>query len=255
MAEGPAADHVIGPHGTPPGVSWGQTARTGGASGAPYASWNLAAHVGDEAVSLRENWRRLARRTGWSRDGLATCRQVHGREIVTVERGGHHDVAADALVSATRGVAVGVFTADCVPVLLAAPTRGVVAAAHCGWRGAAAGLASRVIDRLVSEYGCEPTDLHVWLGASIAQRHYEVGGEVAARFGGSRTEPTGTRGKYLLDVAGAVADELLGAGVPRDRLERCALDTYGDAGSLFSYRRDGAATGRMLSYVGLPGDR
>lgn len=230
-----------------------QTTRLRGASRGAYAGFNLAGHVGEDPVTTAANWRALGEATGWGRDDVATARQVHGDRVVAVERGGHHAVDADALVSVTPGVGVGVYTADCVPVLLAAVGSGGevrgVGAAHCGWRGAAAGLAGRAVRHLEAVSGVGPERMVAWLAASVAWCSYEVGPEVAARFAEAHTRP-GEGDRSLLDVGGAVVDDLVAAGVPASRIERCALDTYVESDRLYSYRRDGASAGRMLSFAG-----
>ena len=251
--DGGGRSPLLRPSGGPGDVDWGQTTRRGGVGERPYDDFNLAGHVGEVPAVTARNWRCFARASGWRRDEVATAHQVHGDRILTVGTGGPHDVEADAVISLTPGVAVGVFTADCVPLLLAAvesggPVRGV-AAVHCGWRGAAAGLAGLAARRLSTLTGVAPSGMRAWLGASIAACSYEVGGEVAARFAEAHQREAGG-GKYWLDVGSAVVADLLGAGVPADRIERCGLDTFAEPDALYSYRRDGARTGRMLSFVG-----
>lgn len=230
------------------GVDWVQTTRHGGVSEAPYGGLNLAPHVGEPPGDTAANWRVLGRALGFGRAELATCRQVHGDGILAVVSGGHHAADADALVSTTPGVGVGVYTADCVPVLYAVPGLGV-AAAHCGWRGAAAGLAGATLRVLAKAADVTPAAVHVYLAAGIAGRSYDVGAELLAHF-----EPTMLRarggGKYELDVAAAVVADLLKAGASHERLHRSGVDTYADV-DYYSYRRDGQRTGRMLSFVRL----
>ena len=236
----------------PAGVRWCQTTRrTPGRSVGAYAGCNLAGHVGEDPAVTAANWASLARVFTFSREHVATARQVHGTSIHVAARGGHADLEADAVVSATPGLSVGVFTADCVPVLLAAPRRGVVAAVHAGWAGAAGRIVSATVELLATRFGVSPADdLYAWLGAHIAQCSYEVGAEVALRFAGRRYEGN-ERGRFQLDVGGAVCDELLACGLSPKRLERCGLDTYVESELLYSYRRDGSPTGRMLAAVGL----
>ena len=229
-------------------MSWAQTTRYGGASEAPFGGFNLAPHVGEAADVTRSNWRRLARLGDAGRDGIATCTQVHGRRILTATQGGHLGEEADALVSVTAGLGVGVFTADCVPVLYAVRGRGV-AAAHCGWRGAAAGLAGATLRVLAKAADASPAAVDVWLAPSIAQCSYEVGEELRGRFAEEHLRPR-AGGKLELDVAGAVVADLLRAGAARERIVVSAVDTYATP-ACYSYRREGAPSGRMLSYVRL----
>ena len=234
------------------GIAWAQTRRQVGHSTGGYASLNLAGHVGEDPDVTRANWAALAASSPWSRAAVATCDQVHGATVLEVERGGHHEVAADALISRTPGVAVGVYTADCVPVLMASPGLGAVAAVHCGWRGAAAGLATQALRALLrspSGKTSPAAEVHVWIAAAIAGCSYEVGPEVAERFSGGVLRKR-EAGGWELDLSAAIRAELIDAGVDPRRIELSGADTFTDP-TLYSYRRDGALTGRMLSAVGL----
>lgn len=246
--------HLLGPRFEVPGLTIAQTTRRGGYGRPPYATLNLAGHVGEAPETTRANWEALARSSSWGRSNLATAEQAHGTRIVHVTGGGHHaGREADGLISTTPGVAVGVFTADCVPVLFAASdgdgtVRGV-AAAHCGWRGAASGLAAATAGALCLATGLRRPALRVWLGAAIAGGSYEVGPEVAERFA-LRYRRRGLDDRWWLDVRAALRGELVDAGIDAGSVEVCDLDTYAEQGALFSYRRDGVATGRMLSFAG-----
>ena len=245
---------------TLPGLAACQTTRRGGHGEPPYASLNLAHHVGEPQEQTAQNWLAVEADLGWGRGEIATVEQVHGSRIVRATTGGHRgEVRADALISLDPGVAVGVFTADCVPLLLAATDAGGrvrgVAAAHCGWRGAAAGLAAATASELAGASQTRTHDLRIWIGAAIGGASYEVGPEVAERFADIyRTRGEGDR--WHLDLAEALRGELLGAGVRDEHIASCGLDTYTEPELLFSYRRAGGSTGRMLSFIGWrePGD-
>ena len=254
---------VIVPKLVPQHTYWAQTTRVQGASTGPYSSFNLASHVGDNPAAIEGNWTSFGESLPFTRTTLATANQVHGDAICWVTRGGHHEVDADAIVSTKAGIAVGVYTADCVPVLVSYPEHGVVAAIHCGWRGAAANLIEKLFSAVQQRCGASPHSAFVWLGASIAQCNYQVGEEVVdaclgtlksderQERGSALSVPDRVQDKYLLDVAEVVHSQLKAAGVLTDRLERCDLDTFAEKALLYSYRRDGASTGRMLSFVGL----
>ncbi len=229
------------------GLQWGQTRRRGGVSQGPYAGFNLAHHVGESSDVTAENWRVLAKAGGPTRQRLATCQQVHGDQLYEVSSGGHLDLAADALLSFDPAVGIGVYTADCVPVLYAVEARGGLAAAHCGWRGAAAGLAGKTLCRLSERGDVAPEDIRVWLGPSIAQASYEVGPELCDRFASQHLRKRAS-GTYELDVAGVVVEDLLANGAELGNITCSTIDTYTNE-ECYSYRRDGAVTGRMLSFV------
>jgi len=245
-----------------PNGTWGQTTKLGGVSGFgescneafPFQqnTLNLATHVNDAPEAVAENWRRFALATPWSRETLATCQQVHGTEILEVTEGGHHNQTADALISRIPDIAVGVFTADCVPILVVDPERKHVAAIHCGWKGAAAQLTMKTIDQLVGNAAARRQTLQVWIGAAIRCESYEVGPEVALQF--DKTEyQAGKTGKFQLNLPKAIRHQLLAAGINKNHIEDCSTDTYTSIKRCFSYRAEGGNTGRMLTFAGFFG--
>lgn len=203
----------------------------------------------DESAAAGGEWAEALRAVGLSLP-IDTVRQVHGVAVVTA--GGGARVEADGIVTARRGVAVGVVTADCVPALLLARGAGVVAAVHAGWRGAAAGVLESALAHLRRDFGVEPADVEATLGPAIGPCCYQVGPEVRAAFversgdvSAPAWRPSGDR--LLLDLRLAVQLVLGAAGVGVVRtVGPCTACTP----ALASYRRDGAATGRQLSFIG-----
>lgn len=184
-----------------------------------------------------------------------TAAQVHGTAVVAVagdppERSG---TEGDAVVTDLSGVAVGVVTADCLPVLLAGPGGRVVAAVHAGWRGSVAGVAAAALSALKARYGVEAGDLVALLGPCIRPCCYEVGPEVSAAVKetfprwADRVLVPGPGGRDRLDLVSLNALQLATAGVRDVRdLGGC---TRCDAARFHSYRRDGADAGRMVSWI------
>lgn len=237
----------------PQGVLALATTRRGGVSEAPFDALNCGLHVGDDARAVAANRQRLAAVLG-PRVTPAWVDQVHGTAVVEADP----NVAparADALFSRERGVACGILTADCLPVLFCSLRGDCVAAAHAGWRGLAAG----VLEATVEALRAPPKTLLAWLGPAIGPRAFEVGEEVRRAFleaaGGSRV-PTehcfspapGREGHYLADLYALARLRLSRAGVTA--VCGGGLCTYSDAKRFFSYRRDGT-TGRMASLVAL----
>lgn len=235
-----------------PDLSWGQTTRQGGVS--TFSSscnkvLNMASHVGDDPSAIEQNWLRFTDASQWSRQRIATCDQVHANGILEVTRGGHHCLEADALISRTPGLAVGIFTADCVPILVVDPLLREVAAIHCGWKGVASRLTEKVINELIAGKEERRSALLVWIGACIQQKSYEVGPEVAVQFDASFTKH-GLLGKFQLDLPKAVLLQLLSSGVREANIESCGIDTYSSQSLLFSYRGERQKTGRMMTFIG-----
>jgi len=229
----------------PPGVRALATTRQGGASRAPWHSFNLGAHVGDDPAAVAAN-RALLRRELPAEPLWLT--QVHGTRCVDAGAA-VPGVEADASFTRRRGVVCAVLTADCLPVLLCDDSARVVGIAHAGWRG----LASGVIEATVGAMG-EPGDrLLAWLGPAIGPRAFEVGGEVRELFVAGDAEaanafaPT-AGGKWLCDIYRLARQRLHALGIRRvTGADSC---TMSDAENFFSYRRDGA-TGRMASLIWL----
>lgn len=238
------------------GVRHGFSTRHGGVSLPPYASLNLGQKWGDAPAAVAENLGRLAAAGGFDPKRLFTVSQVHGAEVVTVVQsdavaavGGRE---ADALVTAVPGVALGVHTADCVPILLA-DDAGRIGVAHAGWRGTVLGIAERTVEALVA-LGAEPARLRAALGPSICQRCFEVGDEVAAEF--ARVAPSSVSrvggAKAHVDLWDANRAQLVASGLAPDHLDACPPCTMCHEEDYFSYRRDHRPplfTGQQLSFV------
>jgi hypothetical protein len=202
----------------------------------------------DGPETREESHARVAR--ALDRSGrLLLLKQVHGAAVAEAP----WDAApeADAAVAARPGWLLGIQTADCLPVLLVDPGRGLVAAAHAGWRGTAAGVAARAVAALAAR-GSRPNGLVAALGPGIGACCYEVGDDVREAFSPSGTPffRAGPRGRPHLDVRAANVRQLLDAGLVPERLHHVAECTRCGAGLYHSYRRDGRAAGRMISFVG-----
>ncbi|AEF35747.1 MULTISPECIES: peptidoglycan editing factor PgeF [Mycobacteriaceae] len=225
------------------------TTRSGGVSAAPFDSFNLGDHVGDDPAAVATNRARLAKATGLGPDRLVWMNQVHGDQVVVVDEPRDTPVdATDALITGVPRLAMVVVTADCVPVLMADARAGVVAAVHAGRVGAQRGIVARALEGMLAA-GAQLGDISVLLGPAISGPHYEVPAamaeEVEAALPGSRTRTSaGTPG---LDLRAGITRQLRELGVEAiDADPRC---TAADP-KLFSHRRDGR-TGRLASLVWL----
>jgi len=185
---------------------------------------------------------------------LATSRQVHGIASLWAGEPGKHATEADVLLART-GVAVGVVTADCVPVMIASPGTRLAAAVHAGWRGTLAGAVSVAVRELLRA-GAEVRDLRVAIGPAIGPCCYEVSVDLAQRFA-ERFGPgvvAHANGRTTLDLQQANLLDLAGLGVAASHIEvlyRCTLCELTPEGTprFHSFRRDGKEAGRQISYV------
>lgn len=228
----------------PAGVRAAVTLRSGGVSVGGYASLNPAGHVGDDPAAVAAN-RAIIRDMLQLPAEPVWLRQVHG--VVVVKAGEVESVPeADASFTDRDATVCAVLTADCLPVLFCGDDGRVIAAAHAGWRGLRAG----VVKQTLAAMNC--SDVTVWLGPAIGPAHFEVGDDVRDAFLaddiGSAEAFTGRgNGKWLADIYQLARRQLAELGV--GRVYGGGDCTYADAGRFYSYRRDGAATGRMASLI------
>lgn len=236
-----------------PSVCAGFTTRAGGVSVPPWDGLNLGLAVGDDPDRVRRNRELLA---GWAGVPVAFATQVHGRDVVVVDgppADGTDAVAvADALVTTRTDVALAVLVADCVPVLLADPDDGVVAAVHAGRGGLVAGVVEAALD-VMTALGAHPDRVVAAVGPSIAGRSYEVPADLRAAVAEivPASSATTSWGTPALDLPAGVVAVLAASGVHRVR--RLDRDTFREP-DLYSHRRATAAgttTGRSCGIVRL----
>ncbi|WP_244616128.1 peptidoglycan editing factor PgeF [Rhizobium sp. RU20A] len=223
------------------GVVHGYFTREGGVSEGPlYRGLNVGLGSQDSREAVHENRRRVAAWFGAAPGRLATVHQVHSPDVVTVDE--TYDGArpeADALVTRTPGLVLGVLTADCGPILFADPEAGVIGAAHAGWKGAFGGVLEATIDAM-ERLGADRTRITASLGPSISRRNYEVGQEFYDRFLAHDPEyalfftPAARDSHFMFDLPALTVKRLTDAGVAADNLDIC---TYADEERFFSFRR------------------
>ncbi len=227
--------------------------REGGVSQGHLASLNLGASQEESPAALAQNERRVLDTLGVQ--GLYLPRQVHGCKVNFVTTGDVGVVRGpdgDAAITARPNMAVGVLTADCVPVLLGAPGGQVAAAVHAGWRGLLDGIIADAVERLVRRFNLSPGDLIAAIGPAIGPDQYEVDRELAERFLRNRFDPTlvpwtDKRKKPHLDLRLMVLKDLLAAELPSQAIEIVGPTTFDER--CFSHRRDKGKTGRQLSAI------
>jgi YfiH family protein len=239
-----------------PALRHGFFGRKGGVSAGDFGALNVSYSAGDDPEAVRENRRLVAETMGVG--PLVVLKQVHSNRVVTVEKSALPDgtIEADALVTKDAGIALGVLTADCAPILFADPEAGVIGAAHAGWKGAANDISLNTIKAMV-DLGADPKKILVTVGPTISGANYEVGPDFMAEFlalqPGAEScfaTPKGKRehfdlGRFLIDQ---LASQGLGA---VDRLADC---TYAEPERYFSHRfatHRQTPTGRQISVIGL----
>jgi YfiH family protein len=231
-------------------------------SGGVYASLNAGIGSGDAAENVAANRARMAAALGVAPDVapdcLLTCYQIHSAVAVmaTAPWDASARPRADAIATRTPGLAIGISTADCAPVLLADPAARVIGAAHAGWRGALAGVTDAAIAAM-ERLGAARRQIVAAIGPMIRQPNYETGLDLKSCFVAADAAnerffaPAGRPGHFMFDLAGYVAARLAAAGVAS--IEDLGACTYGDPARFFSYRRmthrDEADYGRHVSAI------
>ncbi len=240
-----------------PGITHGFFTREGGVSTGIYASLNCGGGSGDDRDAVAENRARATAMLGVAPDALATNHQVHGVVVRTLVRpiAGERP-RADAMVTKEQGLALGILTADCVPVLFADSEAGVVGAAHAGWRGALGGVLEATVDAMAA-LGADRARICSGLGPAIAPASYEVGPEFPAPF--LAQDPANARffaasnARFRFDLPGYVRARLARLGLVA--IEWTGGDTAADRQHFFSYRRSRLQGepdyGRLLSAIAL----
>ncbi len=240
------------------GIRHGYFTRGGGVSRGIYRGLNVGLGSNDDREKVDENRRRVA---NWFRlpvERLATVHQIHSPDVVMVDQ--NYSGArpqADAMVTATPGIALGVLAADCGPILFADAENRVIGAAHAGWKGALTGVLENTVTAMVA-LGARREAIVACLGPSISQANYEVGPEFVDRFVGHDPayeqyfSPSSRPGHAMFDLKGLTIDRLHAAGVKAESLDLC---TYPDAERFFSYRRTTHAKepdyGRQISAIAI----
>lgn len=253
--------------GLPRGVRVVFTSREGGVSQAPFDSFNLGDHVRDDPLAVAAN-RATLRRVLNARPVF--LQQVHGTEVAMLTPATPDGTEADACVSDEPGVACAIMVADCLPVVFVHASGRVVAAAHAGWRGLAAGVLERCFDRFVDaaqrvEPGATRASIAAqtwaWLGPCIGPQAFEVGPEVKQAFAAENAADAacfaavpGREGKFLANLSGLARSRLQRMGVEglQGNDGGAAWCTASQASRFFSHRRDAAdlgSTGRMAACV------
>lgn len=227
------------------------TTRHGGLSRGPFRSFNMSLSVGDDPEVVLTHRRRALELLG--AEQLAVASLCHGDEVLEVTQGGSDLPLADALITRTPGLALGVTSADCLPIYLYDPVARAVGLVHAGWRGTALGIAGKTVQALAATYGSRPADLYALIGPGIGPCCFEVKADVAepllARYGPGVVEPKAER--WLADLWAANRADLLQAGVLADHLRVTGLCTACRTDQFYSHRAEAGRTGRQIALLTL----
>lgn len=243
-----------------PGIRHGFFTRNGGVSGGIYGSLNVGVGSGDDPNAVQENRRRVAAEMGVPLEHLLTLYQIHSDIVLTVDAPFPGDrPQADGMVTKTPGLALGILTADCVPVLFADPVAGVIGACHSGWKGAIGMIGPKTVAAMEA-LGASRQNITAAIGPCIAQASYEVDAAFRDRF--LEKDAKSDRffalsvqksGHFHFDLPGFVQQSLMDCGVAKTNM--LAKDTCFHENAFFSYRRktlrNESDYGRQISAIAL----
>jgi YfiH family protein len=232
-----------------PELRHGFSTRNGGVSKGAFGM-NLSYSVGDVRTDVDENRRLFFSAIGVAVESVAYPGQIHSALVHVAGSPGRY-ASCDALVTERTDLFLAVSVADCMPILLYDPVRRVVAAVHSGWRGSEGRILTAVLDVMKREYHSLPADIVASIGPSAGPCCYEVGEEVAMKFGEKHLQRQAQWPKPHLDLRTYNRGLLTASGVREHNIEISSLCTICSPGTMHSYRRDGGHSGRMMAGLGL----
>lgn len=258
--------HTANPFTEAGGVHHGFASRLGGVSRPPWDSLNISLSRGDDPADVRENYHRMCAALGTDFHRLVMTHQVHedyirpvGPQDVLPDPLAPIEVDADGLITATPGLCLTIFYADCVPVLLYDPQKRVIAAVHSGWRGTALAIAQKAAGKMAAEYGSRPEDILAAIGPGIGpccfETHADVPTALTAQLGQGAAPymiPKVERpGKFAVDLKGIIRWELLEAGLREEHIATLPLCTACHPELYWSHRTMGEQRGNHAAMIQL----
>jgi len=241
------------------GIKHGFFTKNGGCSEGIYCSLNCGPGSSDDPENVKQNRATAMQALGFRDEKkLYSLYQIHSDKVISLTSVPDERLEADGMVTATSGIALGILTADCTPILFADRNAGVIGAAHAGWKGAIGGVIENTIKQMES-LGANRKNIAAAIGPTISQDSYEVGAEFSDKFleeSKANTiffRPSVKTGHFMFNLPLYVATRLEKAGI--NSIEDCSLDTCSDTENFFSYRRNCLAGingyGRNLSVIAL----
>ena len=238
--------------------------RSGGRKRSPQNYLDFMQSRHNSAKEVTENLEKLGAGLGIDARHIVTCRQIHGDEIAVLDALPDSTANADAVITEKPGIFPAIKTADCLPILILEPRKEIAAAVHAGWRGTVLRITRKVVVTLKKRFGCEASDMIVALGPCIGVCCYEVDDKVltplrkaipqADRFIGRNRRDRAVKDEpdvsYRLDLTAVNRYELIAEGIPEENILELGLCTSCNPDLFFSYRRDGARSGRHISLTG-----
>ncbi len=233
-----------------PGIRAFFTTRQGGTSTGHYASLNLSQTSGDDPDAVKKNWNLLLRSQGLEDKMLVLPRLCHGYGMQEIRAdSGTSPENIDAVYTREPGRILAVTLGDCLGILIADPETRCIAAVHAGWRGSRENILGWTLEKLFSSGHCLPESTFIALSPCLSTRMLEISGDIASTLPPLHVERGQNR--FFFDLQGCNRSQAVAAGVLTDHISAVNACTRTDAERFFSYRRDGAASGRMTACISL----
>lgn len=247
-------------------VRHGFLSRIGGISKPPFSSLNFDTRDGDNIKNVEHNKTMAGMLFGFDASRLLTINQVHGNDVLIIDKpvkdiSSISKTSADAIITNQYGIAIGILTADCVPILLADPVKKLISVVHAGWRGTVKRIVQKTIEIMIKHFDSDKKAILAAIGPSIGQCCYKVDEVVAKEFGDNefiiplsplvKVESKGNRGdfEWMLDLKRANLNQMLNSGLLEKNVSVEDICTSCRNDLFFSYRADNKKTGRQLNFI------
>lgn len=225
-----------------------QTTRYGGNSKGDYFSLNLGKNTNDDPQLVQSNYEILKKEIGIS--DFVLSHQIHGDQILEAEFLGIY-TGYDSIITKKSNLFIGITIADCCPILIFDCKHNVIAAIHAGWKGTIQKLVLKTLNLLYNKHNTHPKDCFAYIGACISERNFEVGNDVADNFSPKYKIWDEKRNKFLVNLKEANTNQCREFGIPNHQIEISDLCTFEDDQLLYSHRKSGGVTGRMLCGIAI----
>lgn len=222
--------------------------KIGGVSEGVYNSLNLGIYTDDNKENISVNFNKILFSAGMQNNKVVYLKQVHGDRFYIVDDNNYNNIIGldgDALITKSKDIAIGVFTADCVPIILVDRYQKIIAVVHAGWKGTQLKIVSKVLNHIIKEMGAKPENIFAAIGPSIGQCCFEVKKDVAEMF----NYKIQTQGKFYVDLWKENIKQVIDIGIPETNIECENLCTMCGSELFFSYRRDNGDTGRQGTFI------
>ncbi len=227
----------------------GFSTRNGGVSTGSFTSMNLGNFLNDNPQNIKINRIRFYKQTGVPEEQMAIPDQIHSARVILANSPGIFP-QTDGLITRTAGLFLAIQTADCFPVFFAVPKHKTVALIHAGWRGVADGILTNTLSYLIRDLSFSAGDMFCAIGPGLQKECFEVHADVFEKFEKKYHLPHPDQAKRFIDLSTHIYDQLLAAGIPDKQIENSTECTHCMSDTYFSYRRDGAKSGRMMGIIG-----